>query len=287
MSGQQDRIHAGPADEQGPPDVDVSVPSIARVYDATLGGKDNFAVDRAVADELVAVFPGVRDGALANRAVLARGVRFMVEQGIDQFLDLGSGLPSAENTHQVAQRHNPQASVVYVDIDPIVLAHGRAILAENPRTRVVTADARDAKAVLALPEVRELIDLDRPVGLLMVAIVHHLEDDEDPAGLVRTYLDALPSGSYLFMTHFWANGSPEAKVMERMLQGAHNTGRFRSRDEITAFFDGLEPVEPGVVNLPLWRPEEEVSARMTMSSCRCVGRRFEGTGHHEEFRSAS
>jgi len=105
----------------------------------------------------------------------------------------------------------------------------------------------------------------------MVAIVHHLEDDEDPAGLVRTYLDALPSGSYLFLTHFWANGSPEAKVMERMLQGAHNTGRFRSREEITAFFDGLEPVEPGVVNLPLWRPEEEVSEPLPVSGTLLLG----------------
>lgn len=268
---EQSESGTDPVAEQAPPGVDVTIPSIARVYDAALGGKDNFAVDRAVADELSAVFPGVKDGALANRAILSRGVRFMVEQGIDQFLDLGSGLPSAENTHQVAQRHNPQASVVYIDIDPIVLAHGRAILAENPRTRVATADARDAKAVLALPEVQELIDLDRPVGLLMVAIVHHLEDHEDPAGLVRAYLDALPSGSYLFLTHFWASGSPEAAVMEEMLHGAHNTGRFRSRDEISAFFDGLELVEPGIVNLPLWRPEESVSEPLPPSGTLLLG----------------
>ncbi|MGC0417035.1 SAM-dependent methyltransferase [Embleya sp. AB8] len=251
--------------------IDVHVPSIARVYDAALGGKDNFAIDRAVADELLAVVPGARDCALSNRAILSRGVRFLVEQGIDQFLDLGSGLPSAENTHQVAQRHNPLASVVYVDIDPIVLAHGRALLEENSRTRVVTADAREPKAVLALPEVRELIDLDRPVGLLMVAIVHHLEDDEDPAGIVRTYLDALPSGSYLFLTHFWANGTPEAAVIEEMLHGAHNTGRFRSREEIDAYFDGLTLVEPGLVNLPLWRPDEEVPDPLPVSGTLLLG----------------
>jgi SAM-dependent methyltransferase len=251
--------------------VDVRVPSIARVYDAALGGKDNFAVDRAVAEELIKAVPGARDGALANRAILSRGVRFLVEQGIDQFIDLGSGLPSAENTHEVAQRQDPGASVVYVDIDPIVLAHGRALLAENSRTRVVTADARDPKAVLALPEVRELVDFDRPVGLLMVAIVHHLEDDEDPAGIVRTYLDALPSGSYLFLTHFWANGTPEAAVIEEVLHGAHNTGRFRSREEIAGFFDGLDLVEPGLVNLPLWRPEEKVPDPLPVSGTLLLG----------------
>ncbi|WP_331771626.1 SAM-dependent methyltransferase (plasmid) [Embleya sp. NBC_00888] len=251
--------------------VDVSMPSIARVYDAALGGKDNFAVDRAVADRLLSVVPGARECALSNRAILARGVRFLVEQGIDQFIDLGSGLPSAENTHQIAQRHQPLSSVVYVDIDPIVLAHGRALLAENSRTRVVTADARDPKAVLALPVVRELIDLDRPVGLLMVAIVHHLEDDEDPAGIVRAYLDQLPSGSYLFLTHFWANGTPEAAVIEEVLHSAHNTGRFRSREEIAGFFDGLDLVEPGLVNLPLWRPEERVPDPLPVSGTLLLG----------------
>lgn len=247
-----------PFAEWAPHGIDISTPSIARVYDAALGGKDNFAADRAAAEQLFSRVPGIREGALENRKILVRGVRYLAEQGIDQFLDLGSGLPTAQNTHQVAQAANPDASVVYVDIDPIVLAHGRALLSENARTRVVTADAREPDRVLALPEVRELIDFTRPVGLLMVAIVHHLNDDEDPAGTVKAYLDALPSGSYLFLTHFHANGSPEAAIIEEVLQGAHNTGRFRSREEVESFFDGTELVEPGVVTLPYWRPDTEV-----------------------------
>ncbi|MCF2529497.1 SAM-dependent methyltransferase [Yinghuangia soli] len=246
-----------------PQGIDVTRPSIARVYDAALGGKDNFEVDRQAAAQLFARVPDIREGALENRRILSRGVKFLVEQGIDQFLDLGSGLPSAENTHQVAQRHNPDASVVYVDIDPIVLAHGRAILAENSRTRVVTADAREPKAVLNLPEVRELIDFSRPVALMMVAIVHHMADDDDPAGIVRAYLDALPSGSYLFLTHFHANGSPEATAVEEELHGAHDSGRFRSREEIEAFFGGLEVVEPGIVTVPYWRPDGAVAEPLT------------------------
>ncbi|MDI2132517.1 SAM-dependent methyltransferase [Yinghuangia seranimata] len=260
-----------PLEQWTPSGIDVSVPSIARVYDAVLGGKDNFASDRAAAAELLAAVPDAQRTALINRQVLSRGVRFMAEQGIDQFIDLGSGLPSAENTHQVAQRHNPDAAVVYVDIDPIVLAHGRAILADSPRTRVVTADATEPERVLALPEVRELIDFDRPVGLLMVAIVHHLEDAQDPAGIVKTYLDALPSGSYLFLTHFFANGSREAEDIERVLHGAHNTGRFRSREEIEGFFAGLDVVEPGIGYLPLWRPEGPVEDPLPMSQQLLLG----------------
>ncbi|MFI1383576.1 SAM-dependent methyltransferase [Embleya sp. NPDC020886] len=240
-----------------PTGIDVGVPSVARVYDAILGGKDHFAVDRVIADKAMAAMPNARVGARLNRAVLERGVRYMAECGIDQFLDLGSGLPTVRNTHEVAREHNPEARVVYVDNDPIVLAHGRALLAENDRTRVVTADVRDARDVLSRPEVAELLDLERPVGLLLLAVLHHLADEDDPAGLVRAYREALAPGSFVFITHF-SDATPEGRELERLFLSTLGSGRFRSRETIESFFEGTEPVEPGVVFLPHWRPDTPV-----------------------------
>lgn len=244
--------------EWGPGGVDVGVPSVARVYDAILGGKDHFAIDRVIADKAMAVMPNARTGARVNRAILERGVRYMAREGIDQFLDLGSGLPTARNTHEVAREENPRARVVYVDNDPIVLAHGRALLAENDRTRVVNADVRDARDVLTRPEITELLDLKRPLGLLMVAVLHHLADADDPAGLVRTYREALAPGSYLFITHF-CDSTPEGRELEHLFLSTLGSGRFRSRATIEGFFAGTEPVEPGVVLLPHWRPDTPVT----------------------------
>ncbi|MBL7501417.1 SAM-dependent methyltransferase [Frankia sp. CNm7] len=238
--------------------IDVKVPSIARVYDALLDGKDNFPADRAVHDQLIQVIPDGKTAARYNRQALRRGVEFMVERGIRQFLDLGSGLPTAENTHQVAQRIAPDSKVAYVDIDPIVLAHGRALLAENENTTVVTADFTRPDEVLSNPDVTALIDLSKPVGVLMLAVVHHVHDDEDPAGLVRSYVDRLASGSYMFVTHFVDHGV-ETKPIEQVLLNELTRGRFRSLDEITSYFGGLELVEPGVVYNPLWQPTEPVS----------------------------
>ncbi|MDI2129823.1 SAM-dependent methyltransferase [Yinghuangia seranimata] len=251
------------AAEWAPTGIDVSKPSIARVYDAVLGGKDNFAVDRVIAQQSQDIVPEIGDVARFNRAILGRAVRAMANAGIRQFLDLGSGLPTVQNTHQVAQEVAPDARVVYVDIDPIVLAHGRAILAENANTTVVTADLRDPKTVLNLPQVREFIDFDQPVGLMLVGVIHHLGDDEDPDGIVRTYLDALPAGSQFLLTHFCAS-SPDALALEGALLTSLGTGRFRTLEEITAYFDGLELLEPGVVYLPVWRPEEPVAEPLTI-----------------------
>lgn len=237
--------------------VDVTVPSIARVYDALLGGKDNFAVDRAVAAELLAAAPGSETTGFSHRAMLARGVKFLVEQGITQFIDLGSGLPTAQNTHQVAQAIAPQTRVVYVDNDPIVLAHGRALLAENEYTTVVTADMREPDSVLDNPELKRLIRNDEPIGLMLLGVIHHLNDDEEPAALLKRYLDVLPSGSWLFLTHFLSVGA-ESDALERIMQGAHKTGRFRTREEIEGFFTGLELADPGVVLVDLWRPDTPV-----------------------------
>ncbi|WP_169400956.1 SAM-dependent methyltransferase [Embleya scabrispora] len=252
------------------PGVDVGVPSVARVYDAVLGGKDHFAVDRAIADKAMAAMPNARVGAGLNRAILERGVRYMAECGIDQFLDLGSGLPTVRNTHEVAQEHNPEARVVYVDNDPIVLAHGRALLAENDRTRVVTADVRDARGVLSRPEVVELLDLKRPVGLLLVAVLHHLADEDDPAGLVRAYRTALAPGSFVFITHF-SDATPEGRELERLFLSTLGSGRFRSRETVESFFEGTELVDPGVVFLPRWRPDAPVTDDSAYAGLTMIG----------------
>ncbi|WP_439679445.1 SAM-dependent methyltransferase [Embleya sp. MST-111070] len=255
-------------EDWAPTGIDVTVPSIARVYDAILGGKNNFAVDRRIADEALANLSN--EGAWHNRHILARGVRYLAAQGIDQFVDLGSGLPTVQNTHEVAQEVNPDAAVVYVDNDPIVLAHGRALLADNHRTRVVTADLRDPADVLARPELRELIDFTRPVGLLLVAVLHHLADDEDPAGVVRAYRDALPPGSYIFITHF-CDSTPEGRALEKIFLTQLGSGRFRPLEEIESYFDGLELVDPGVVLLPLWHPDEPVTRPLTPEGHLSVG----------------
>ncbi|WP_344829468.1 SAM-dependent methyltransferase [Actinocorallia longicatena] len=243
--------------------IDITVPSIARTYDVVLRGKDNFAVDRAFVDEIVKVVPEIYDVATFNREVLGRAVRYMVGQGVRQFLDLGSGLPTVENTHQAAQSVAPGSRVAYVDNDPIVLAHGKAILAENDRTAVVTADLRDPAGVLSDPEIRRLIDFGEPVGLMLVGILHHLHDDEDPQGIVDAYLAAIPSGSYVFITSF-CNSSPEAAAAEKQYLALLGTGRFRTPAEITAWFDGLDLLEPGVVPNPLWRPDRPVDTDLTV-----------------------
>ncbi|SNS14727.1 S-adenosyl methyltransferase [Actinomadura meyerae] len=244
--------------------IDTTKPSIARTYDVVLRGKDNFEVDRAFVAEIVKIIPEIYDVAAYNREMLGRGVRYLAsEAGLRQFLDLGSGLPTVQNTHQVAQAVAPGARVVYVDNDPIVLAHGRALLAENADTTVITADVRDPAAVLAHEDVRRLIDFGRPVGVMLVGILHHLHDDEDPEGVVRTLMDAVPSGSHLFVTSFCAS-SQEAVDAEVQYQGLLGTGRFRTPEEITRYFDGLALLEPGLVPLPLWRPDGDVPEELTV-----------------------
>jgi SAM-dependent methyltransferase len=247
--------HHREAAGQEPTVIDTTRPSIARAYDAVLGGKDNYEVDRAVAARLFTVMPEIGDLAWDNRAILGRGVRHLAaEAGIRQFIDLGSGLPTAENTHQVAQRHIPGARVVYVDIDPIVLAHGRALLVENEHTTVVMADLRRPGQVLGAPRVRSMVDFSEPVAIMLVGMLHHLHDEEDPGGVVKAYMDAVPSGSHLFITHFCRSG-PDAQALEETFLSFLGTGRFRTRAEIEAYFDGLELVEPGLVCLPEWRPD--------------------------------
>lgn len=246
-----------------PQGIDVSTPSIARAYDVVLHGKDNFEIDRAFVAEIAKMIPEIYDVAAYNRQILGRGVRHMVDQGVRQFLDLGSGLPTVQNTHQVAQGVAPESRVVYVDNDPIVLAHGRAHLAENDRTAVVTADLRRPEEVLGHRDVQRLIDFSQPVGVMLVGILHHLHDDEDPQGVVNAYLDAVPSGSTLFITHFCAS-SQEAIDAEQKYLAMLGTGRFRTPQEITAYFSGLDLVEPGLVPLPQWRPDGPAPQELTV-----------------------
>lgn len=257
--------------EQAPAGVDVTTPSIARVYDALLGGTDNYAVDRQVIAKMVKVVPEQPEVATYNRQVLIRGVRYLAaEAGIRQFLDLGSGLPTADNTHQVAQRADPDARVVYVDNDPIVREHVRSRLSGDANTAVVTADLRDPQAILSSPEVDRLIDFSEPVAVLLVGVVHHLHDEEDPLGIARAYMAAVPSGSYLFMTSF-IRSFPEAADLERAYLNSLGTGRFRTADELMAYFDGTDLVEPGLVYVPEWRPDGPPPAHMGIAEKQIAG----------------
>ncbi|WP_346012272.1 SAM-dependent methyltransferase [Streptomyces sp. SID3343] len=259
-----------PTTDWAPTGIDVDKPSAARVYDAILGGKDNFAVDRAIADRVLTVMPNARTGAMLNRAILERGVRYLAGRGVDQFLDLGSGLPTVRNTHEVAQETNPQARVAYVDHDPIVVAHGRALLADDDRTRVVTADVREPHKVLTHPDVVQLLDFTRPVGLLLVAVLHHLADADEPARLVREYRDALAPGSFLFITHF-SDSTPEGRELEKVFLATLGSGRFRSRATVEDFFTGTDLVEPGVVFLPRWRPDRPVTDEAAYAGLGMIG----------------
>jgi SAM-dependent methyltransferase len=241
-----------------PPQIDIRKPSVARVYDAILGGKDNFPWDRAVAAEVMAAFPQAATSAILNRQILGRAVRYMTEQGIDQFLDLGSGLPTvSNNTHEIARELNPRALVAYVDNDPIVLTHGRAQLVDDAATTMVAADVRHPDTILNSPAITGFLDFDRPIGLVLNAVIHHLNDDEDPHGVVVKLTSALAPGSYLQLTHF-CTATRAAAALERVLMRSLGSGRMRSAEEITAFFDGLELVNPGVVFLPEWRPDRPV-----------------------------
>jgi hypothetical protein len=240
-----------------PPAIDATVPSVARVYDAILGGKDNFAVDRAVAEEAMRAMSDGGNGARLNRAALGRAVRSMADRGVSQFLDLGSGLPTAANTHQIAQAVNPAARVVYVDNDPSVSVHGQALLTGDDSTVVVLADVREPGQLLARPEIAGFLDFGRPIGLILNAVIHHLNDDEDPHGIVARYREALAPGSYLQLTHF-CDESPEALANSQVLTRSLGRGKVRSRTEIARFFDGLELIPPGLVFLPWWRPDAPV-----------------------------
>jgi len=243
-----------------PPEVagklDPDIPSVARMYDFFLGGKDNFASDRRAAEEVSRALPSVAGVARSNRLFLQRAVRFVAESGVDQFLDLGAGLPTQGNVHEIAQSVHSGARVVYVDNDPVVSSHGRALLALDEQTAVVEADLRDPGAVLGEPKVTKLLDFGRPLCVLFVAVLHFVPDEDDPAGLVRRYRDVLPPGSHVIMSHAAVEEQRNLQV-GTAYRSASASAPFvaRTREQVTSFLDGMEIVAPGVVALHEWRPE--------------------------------
>jgi SAM-dependent methyltransferase len=241
-----------------PRDIDLERPSVARVYDYWLGGAHNFAADREVAKKALEAMPELRGIILNHRAFLRRAVRNLLDLGVRQFLDLGSGIPTAGNVHEIAQSNDPTAKVVYVDIDPVAVAHSRSLLAGNTHAAVVQNDVRDAQAVLDSSEVKALLDFDEPVAILMIALLHFVPDEDDPRKILATYRDALSSGGYLVASHAAYEDGEETeggKQVRALYDRNVAPMTYRNRVEFTALFDGFELIEPGVARLPLWRPE--------------------------------
>jgi len=259
-----DWLQAPLADEGGPlPEIDTSVAHIARVYDYWLGGKDNFAPDRAAAEAAMREDPNVVEGVRGNRAFLARVVRYLAgPAGVRQFLDIGTGIPAADNTHEVAQDRAPGSRVVYVDNDPIVLAHARALLtsATEGATAYLDQDLRDVGEIVRAAAAT--LDFGRPVAVMLIGILHCIPDEDDPAGIIKRLMDAVPAGSYLAISHPAndLNDPGVRRLASRLNELMTMKLRFRSRAEVAAFFDGLDLVEPGLVRAPEWRPDRDTDA---------------------------
>ncbi|MFP3967771.1 SAM-dependent methyltransferase [Actinomadura fulvescens] len=242
----------------GPIDgVNVQVPNVARIYDYLLGGKDNYAADRDAAERLLAVAPETAATVRENRAFLRRAVRLLAAEGVRQFVDIGAGLPTQANVHEVAREIAPDTRVVYVDNDPVVVAHGRALLTDSPQVTVLEGDLRRPVDIFADPALRALIDLDRPVAVLMLAVLHFVTDDQDPASIVRRVRELLPPGSALILSHVTSEGNraEAASTAKNVYDHATASIALRTRPEILAFFEGFELEEPGLVYAPEWRPD--------------------------------
>jgi S-adenosyl methyltransferase len=272
------RPSSGPLDGTGPraARVDTTVAHISRVYDYWLGGKDNFAVDRIAAERVIAAYPDIVRSARGNRAFLGRAVRYLVrEAGVRQFLDIGTGLPAANNTHEVAQDAAPECRVVYVDNDPVVLSHAKALLASGPdgATAYVDADLRDPETILAAAA--QVLDFSRPVAVMLVAIMQHIGDHDDPYQIVARLVAEVPSGSYLVLSHPARDiqAAAMAEIAERMNELVAEKVTFRDRAEVLRFFDVLDLVEPGVVPAPRWRPASDLEAASPTVMWAGVGRK--------------
>ncbi len=238
--------------------IDTKRPSVARVYDYLLGGKDNFSVDRELGDRIKLKLPEVHVGVQQQRALLRRVVRYLVgEAGLRQLIDIGTGLPTADNVHEIARAAEPDARVVYVDNDPIVLSHARALLADNTSTIVVNGDLREPESILDHPQVQSHIDFSEPVGLLLCGILHYLTDEEDPAGAVSQLMARLAPGSHLFIHHLVTTGDDAGAALEATLRQGVGSAEFRRAEEVERFFAGTELVAPGVVTVPEWRPDPD------------------------------
>jgi hypothetical protein len=261
-----------------PPEVDLERPSAARMWDYLLGGAHNFGVDRRVAERGIALKPDLPEVARRVRGFIHRAVEVLSAAGIDQFIDIGSGIPTQGNVHEHAQQLNPAARVVYVDHDPVAVAHASAILRGNDRATAFQGDLRDPAAILADPRLRTRLDLDRPVGLLLVAVLHFVFDEYDPRGIVATLRDAFAPGSYLVMQHATLDEQPDS-VREMVAYFNANSPepmQWRSRAEVTGFFDGYALLEPGVVHLSTWRcpPGETVPDPARLAAWTAVGHRL-------------
>jgi len=262
VQGRKDKFATGGKDtmEPGfaPSEIDTTRPHPARMYNYYLGGKDNYLVDREAAAQVLRVVPEVRIMARENRAFLQRAVRFLVgEAGIRQIIDVGTGIPSAGNVHEVAQQIAPDVRVAYVDNDPIVHVHANALLTGTGATSIVLADLRSPETILAHPKVRQSIDFSQPVALLLIAILHFITDDEHPADIVAVFRDALAPGSFLALSHGTTDFHTEDAVSHgtRVYERATAPLVLRRHAEIAAFFDGFDLLEPGLVQAPLWRPD--------------------------------
>ncbi len=239
-----------------PEDVDEEVVSSARLYDYLLGGGHNFAADRQLAEKFLSALPSARDVARLNRSFLRRAVVFLVEQGIHQFLDVGSGIPTVGNVHEIAQQANPEARVVYVDRDPVAVAHSQLLLEGNDRATIVQRDMLDPESILYAEETRRMLDFEQPIALLMVGVFHFVALDQDAPGVIARYRDALARDSWLALSHFTADISPDemAGVIQVMRNSADPIYT-RTHQEVSELFTGFELVEPGVVGTAMWRPE--------------------------------
>ncbi|MFD7921135.1 SAM-dependent methyltransferase [Streptomyces sp. NPDC059740] len=261
-------------------EIDTGTPHPARMYDYYLGGRDNYAADRAAVEPAMEVVPFIRVGAEANRAFLRRAVRTVVAAGVRQVIDLGTGIPTSPNTHEVAREVAPDTRVVYVDNDPIVATHAGARLTNTPGTGFVLADIREPESVLESPVVRELIDFGQPVAVCMVAVLHFVTDAEDPAGIVRTFVQALPPGSMVILSHGTTDRYEDAdnpldgtarSALEDAYRNATAQLTFRSHEEIQPLLAGLTLLHPGLVRVPLWRPEGAVPTAEQVSLVGCYG----------------
>lgn len=264
MSGSLWRSNV-PGEKRELPQLDISVAHIARVYDYWLGGKDHFTVDREAGDKTLQDYPDMLSSVRANRAFLRRTVRYLTaEAGIRQFLDIGTGLPSADNTHEVAQAVAPESRVVYVDNDPVVLSHARALLTsgDDGATGYLDADARDVGKILA--ESSQLLDFSQPVGVMLVAILQFVEDEDDPYRLVAQLIEAIPPGSFVVISHPPSDmqrlAPGLAQALAKLSQTMAQRVTPRSREQVTRFFDGLDLIEPGVVPIQQWRPDSDAEA---------------------------
>jgi hypothetical protein len=252
-----------------PDTIDIERPSAARMYDYYLGGSHNFAIDREAARQMIGAMPEVPLRAQANRAFLRRTVRYLIDAGVRQFLDIGSGIPTVGNVHEIAQQAAPGTRVVYVDMDPIAVAHSQSLLTDMPHAAIIQEDLRAPERIIEHPAVRDLLDFDQPIAVLIVAVLHFVPDSDEPVRAVTVLRDALPAGSYLVISH--ANieavtGDPRDTAVQ-IYQRSDSVFISRNHAEVTRFFDGFELVEPGLVWVPLWRPDSPGTMADPAHSC--------------------